>query len=219
MKIQIKPLIALISGPMLLTGLLCQEAQAQIITIETNTATLADALGVNTGPEALTVGYSVTENTITKVYTYTYTVNNPTGDVLLPGTVNAGTSEIVDLFAVDFDASPTSLIAGSLTGGTIGFGQAGTGVEWLLLTPNITAGGNSTALYGGVPLSFESMNGPTMGNASAADGNPPSPWDSSPDGNPVPVPTPDSTSTMALLGGVMLLLPLRSVIKNRSTVS
>jgi hypothetical protein len=45
-----------------------------------------------------------------------------------------------------------------------------------------------------------------MGNASASDDNPPSPWASSPDGQPVPIPNvPDSMNTMALLAGTLPL--------------
>jgi hypothetical protein len=218
MNIKLKPLVALVSGTILLPGLLCQTVQAQIIMVETNTATLADALGAATGPEALTVGYSVTENTLTDVYTYTYTLNNPAGDIILPGAVNAGESEIVDLFSIGFNASaPGAVLPGSFTGGTVGRNNGVFGVEWILATPTIAAGDNSTGLYAGVPMSFKSLDAPEMGNASASDANPPSPWDSSPDGNPVPVPAPDSTSTLTLLAGMMLLFPMRSVIRNRQT--
>jgi hypothetical protein len=208
MKIYIKPIVALISGPILLSALLCQTAQASIIMVETNTAILADAFGSTSSPEAITIGYSVTENTVSDVYTYTYTVNNPAGDVLLTGP-NVGKPEIVDLFAVDFGAAvPGAVIPGSILGGTAGKILGGDSVEWALLTPNVAAGTSSA------PLSFQSLFAPTLGNASAMDANAPSPWDSYPDGEQVAVPNvPDSASTMTLLAGMMLLLPLRSSVK------
>jgi hypothetical protein len=210
MKMHKKPLIALVSGPILLAGLLCQTAHAATVMVETNTAVLADILGANTGPEALTVGYSVTKDTISDIYTYTYTVNNPAGDVILGG-ADAGQPEILDLFSVDFNASVLGAVLGTPTGGTFGENNGIFGISWFLLTPNVAAGANSG------PLSFESLDAPIMGDASASDANPPSPWDSSPDGNPVPVPfVPDSTSTMPLLAGMMLLLPFGSVLKKKA---
>jgi hypothetical protein len=195
MKINKKPLLAMVCGPILLCAAVCQTAHANVVMVETNTAVLADSQGANTGPEALQVGYSVTEDTPDDIFTYTYNIFNPAGDVLL----NGGGPEKVDFFAVDFNTTtPGSYF--DQTGGTFG-GANPTGLFWFLKTPEVFAGNYSGA------LSFESLIGPTMGNGSASDGNPPSPWDSSPDGSQLPVPAPDSASTMTLLGGVMMLLP------------
>jgi hypothetical protein len=59
------------------------------------------------------------------------------------------------------------------------------------------------------PLSFQSDDAPTFGDASASDDNPPSPWASSPDGQRVPVPltrAPDAMSTAFALAGAVLCL-------------
>jgi hypothetical protein len=214
MKTHTKPFITLISGPILLCGLLCQTSQAADVTVTSGTATLADSLGDNTPPEALTVAYSVTEDTVSDIFTYTYTVNNPANDVVLAGP-QAGQPEIVDAFIADFnDTAPGAVIAGSIVGGNGGFTLDGSGVEWAMVFPTVAPGTNSG------PLSFESYDAPTMGNAAATDANPPSPWNSSPDGQPVPVPsTPDSTNTAALLAGMLLLLPLRSTMKKQACLS
>jgi len=202
MKKQIKPFIAVAAG-ISLSALLCQTSQAGLAPggSISGTSILADALGANTGPEALVINWSVSES-LSDVYTYTYIVNNPAGDQLLGGP-NVGSPEIVDDFAVDFNTTePGALLPGTITGGTVGYPLAGAAVNWILFSPTVAAGTNSG------PLSFESLDAPTMGIASAQDANPPSPWDSFPAGQPVPVPSvPDCGNTFALLGGAMTVLP------------
>ena len=166
---------------------------------ESGTSILADVYGTATGPEALTVSWSVVENT-PGVYTYTYIIDNPPGDVLLPGSFDPGLPESVDSFAVSFNAAaPGAVVPNTLNGGSHTHDLGSAGLSWSM--PSVDAGTNSP------PLSFQSDDAPTMGNASASDANPPSPWSSSPDGDQVPVPNvPDSTNTAALLAGALLLL-------------
>ena len=206
MKTQINTIAALASGAILLSGVLSQTAQASV---ESGSAQLADVLGVDTGPESLTVSYLVTLSA--GVYTYTYSVFNPAGDVLLnTNGLPTATPEVVDAFSVGFDTTqPGAFIAGSQTGGLADLNDGVAGLFWAFTGVNPS---NSSPT-----LSFESDLPPVMGNAGAQDANPPSPWASNPDGQDVPVPNtalaPDSTSTLALFGGVLLLLPFRSILK------
>jgi hypothetical protein len=175
MKIHPKTIVALAVGAMLLSGLLGQTAQAVLLN-ESGTSILADSLGTATGPEALTVSWSVVEN-VSLVYTYSYSVNNPVGDVNL----NNGSPEPVDSFSVAFDTTaPGAFITGSQTGGGFDLNNGASGLFWAFapVNPGTSSG----------PLSFESDQPPTLGNANAQDANPPSPWSSNPDGQQVPVP-------------------------------
>jgi hypothetical protein len=208
MKNHIKPLIALVSGPILLSCLPCQTSQAA--NVESGTAILADNYGTNTGSEALTVDYLVTESA--GVYTYNYTINNPSGDYILDSNHNpTSTPEYVDAFVVAFNTATPGAIFDPL-GGSFSYDVSGGAWEWAFYSPTINAGTSQT-------VSFESDFGPTPGNASASDNVPPSPWNSSPDGSPVPVPSPDSTNTMALLAGSLLLLPISSMLKKKAALS
>jgi hypothetical protein len=127
MKIEAKQIVALAAGAILLLGLPGQTAHAQ--PIMSGTATLATvgtaptpigtvATGTATGPEAITVTYSVALTS--SVYTYEYTVNNPTGNVILPSggnnpyftpaftyapNGNAGKPAVVNSFSVSFDTT------------------------------------------------------------------------------------------------------------------
>lgn len=196
MKIQPNPIIALSSVSILLSGLLCQTAQAQ--TILNSTAILAVNAGL--AADELTVAYTVTDNS--GVYTYDYTVNNPSSD---PGTVA--------LFEVGFDATSASVVAGSITGGSSGEMITGSGVDWVTV---ITPGNNSGT------LSFKSDEAPVFANANAnGSPNPPAPWASTnPKGNQVPVPDPSTVvpepATTALLALSVLLLPFRSYLLKRT---
>jgi hypothetical protein len=210
MKRQVKTIVALASGAILLSGLFSQTAQAGLI--ESGTAQLADVLGVDTGPESLTVSYLVSETGST--YTYAYSVANPVGDAILAPAQGAGNPEIVDAFAVAFNTTiPGAFVAGSQTGGTAQQNNLAAGLFWSFT--GVNPGSSSPT------LSFESDLPPVLGNANASDANPPSPWSSSPFGQQVPIPqvapTPDSGSTVALLGGVLLLLPFRSTLKKVSS--
>ncbi|MGD0812309.1 MAG: hypothetical protein ABSA83_01785 [Verrucomicrobiota bacterium] len=199
MQIQSKPIKALCFGTVLLTVLLCRTAQANLLN-ESGTSILADVNGTTTGPEALTVSWSVVENP-SDVYTYTYTVNNPAGDVMLPGSPNPGSPEIVDTFDVTFNASVPGAVLSGPTGGLIAENQGTSGLSWFM-SP-VVAGTN------GGPLSFQSDDAPILGNASATDDDPPSPWTSVNGGQQIPVPMtsiPDAMSTAAPLAGVVLLL-------------
>ena len=180
MKIHPKTIIALAVGAILLSGVLGQTAQAVLLN-ESGTSILADSLGINTGPEALPISWSVVESA-NLVYTYTYTVNNPLGDVVLDNTgLPTLTPEPVDAFSVGFDTTvPGAYIAASQTGGVFDENNGPVGLFWLLgsVNPGTSSG----------PLSFLSDLPPTLGNANAQDANPPSPWSSYPDGQQVPVP-------------------------------
>jgi hypothetical protein len=171
-----KTIVALAVGAILLCGLLGQTAQAQLLLNESGTSILADSFGTATGPEALTVSWSVVEN-VSLVYTYSYSVNNPAGDVNL----NNGSPEPVDAFSVGFDTTaPGAYIIGSQTGGVFDENNGHGGLFWAFAAVNP---GTSSG-----PLSFLSDLPPTLGNANAQDANPPSPWSSYPDGQQVPVP-------------------------------
>jgi hypothetical protein len=209
MRIQTKPVIALASGAILLGSVgsvLCQTAQAQSVIIPWTTVPLADVVGVATGPDALAVAYEVTENPFDGVYTYSYTVDNPSGD-----------PAIVEAFSIGFNTSPAgAVLTGSVMGGAA-WANTGTGLLWVDI---ITPGNNSGTLYGGVSLSFESYDVPTYGNADATGSdNPPSPWASDPYGSQVPVPNtvvvPEPTTTALLALTALLLLPFRSTILKR----
>jgi len=203
MKTHAKAIVALGSGAILLSGLLCQTAQAQ--TILAGTAQLADVFGVDTGPESLTVSYLV--NLTAGVYTYSYSVANPVGDVVLPPSQGAGSPEIVDAFSVAFNtAVPGAYVPGSQTGGT---GQQNNGANGLFWSFTAVNPGTSSPT-----LSFESLLAPILGNANASDTVPPSPWSSVPSGQEVPVPQaiPEPTTT-ALLALTLLLVPFRSTLR------
>jgi hypothetical protein len=208
MKKQTKPMIALVCGAILfaVTG---QTAQAALLS-ESGTSILADVNGTTAPPEALTVSWSVVENA-SFIYTYSYIVHNPSGDVLLPGSYAPGKPEEFDTFTLSFNSSaPGAVIPGTISGGTTS-ANLGNGIFWFLYPP-VYAGSSSGA------LSYESDNAPSWGNAGATDDNPPSPWSSFPDGQKVPV-APDSTSTLALLAGMLLLLPVGSAMKKKAGLS
>jgi hypothetical protein len=102
MKRHAKTIGALASGAILISGLMLgQTARATLVT--SGTAQLADVLEVDTGPESLTVSYSV--NLVGGIYTYAYTVANPVGDVILAPAQGAGNPEIVDAFSVAFNTT------------------------------------------------------------------------------------------------------------------
>jgi hypothetical protein len=205
MKIYAKSLVVLALGATLIAGLRCQTVQAQEVLLnESGSSILADSLGANTGPEAITVYWSVVEN-VSLVYTYAYSVSNAVGDVVLDNSGNpTSTPEIVDAFSVGFDTTaPGAFIMGSQTGGLYDANNGSAGLFWAF------AGVNPGQVNG--PLSFQSDLPPTLGNANAQDRNPPSPWSSNPNGQQVPVPgaVPEPPTTI-LLALASLLLPFRS---------
>src|SRR5271166_2920252 len=121
MKRHVKPIIALASGAILLSGFLSQTAQATLVAEGTSILAGNDGNGgISTGSEALTVSWSVTESP-SDIYTYSYNVNNPLGDIVVttPTTIAegiAGNNEVVDNFSVDFDPSLAGAIVGAPSG-------------------------------------------------------------------------------------------------------
>jgi hypothetical protein len=213
MRIHAKPIMALACGAIILLEILCQPARAQN-TLYSGTATLADSFGTseaNPNNEDLTVSYSVA--LASGVWTYDYTINNPAGDVLLYNNdTPSSTPEEVSSFSVSFDATvPGAYVANSISGG-ISLADQDNGPDGLSWVFNAVEPGCSSAT-----LSFESDLPPTWGDANASDGNPPSPWASSPDGQPIPVPNvPESTATITLLAGMLLLLPFRAAMLKKA---
>jgi hypothetical protein len=212
MQIHLKSSGALVANAVFVAFTLCQAAEASLLNTN-GTSVLADAYGTATGPEALTVSWSVVENAL-DVYTYTYVVNNPAGDVLLPDdqdAFNSGAPEIVDTYEVSFNASASGAVVSGPTGGLFAESEGSGGLFWFM-SP-VAPGTNSGT------LSFQSDDPPTLGNASASDANPPSPWSSSPDGQTVPVPmtasAPDSLNTLVWLAGMAPLLAL--ALKRKAT--
>jgi len=212
MKINGKPILALLPGAFLLMGVLCPTAQAQSVIDPTTTYTLATVLGSQAPPEAITVTTEVTE--LDNVYTYTYIVNNPAGDVILSG---GSGPEDVGTFSLGFDTTqPGAYVANSMSGGQANLVLGNSGLTWVLAPaggPSAVAPGFSSAT-----LSFQSLDGPTLGNANATDnGDSPSPWASNPSGQQVPIPqlVPEP-STISLLAGFLLLLPFRSKIVKKT---
>src|SRR5271157_417892 len=206
MRTHAKPLVALASGVILLAGMLCQTTNAQLVL--SGSATLADTLGANSGPEALTVQYQVFLSG--GIYFYAYWVNNPAGDVILNNNGSpTSTPEIVDAYSVAFDTTaPGAYIAGSIAGGTSTQDNGTSGLFWSF---NAISPGGSTPPSN--PLVFESYLPPIMGNANAQDANPPSPWSSNPNGQQVPVPNvtiPEPATTTLFALAALLLLPFRS---------
>jgi hypothetical protein len=206
MKKRVKPIIALASGVLLLPGLLCQSAQAQGTFYESGTSVLADDVDTATGPEALTVSWFVAGNT-DNLYTYGFNVNNPTGDVELPGAPDQGAPEMVGSFSLSFDATvPGAFVSGNApAGGT--FANEGTGgLTWTF--PAVSPGAVSGLLV------FQSDLPPSLtGQASAGGGAiPPSPWSTFPAGTPVPVPrgVPEPVTTDLLALTALMMLPFSS---------
>ena len=206
MKITFKPLFGSVSALIVLSGALCQTVHAQSVLVEQGTAILADSLGANSGPEALPVSYAVSVDA--GIYTYTYSILNPTGDVLLnnDGSPSA-TPEIVDAFSVSFNTTaPNAYIAGTQAGGTSDQNNGVAGLFWSFTAVNP---GTTSPV-----LSFESYLPPTLGNANAQDANPPSPLSSNPNGQQVPVPSvvPEPGIMALFFATGLVLLPFRTKV-------
>lgn len=193
-----------------------QSTQAQGLLDLTGTSILAPVIAPTGGygenpQEYLSVAWSVTENP-SHVYTYSYTVENPAGDVLLnPDGSLTTTPEVFSLFSIGFEtAQPGAYLAGSQTGSP--FEEVNSvDLAWFF-NPSIAAGASTPT------VSFQSDLPPAMGDADAADGAPPSPWSSvSPGGSQVPVPdlaVPEPRAELllgAILGfGMICATPIRS---------
>jgi len=207
MNIRVKPIVALVSGAILLPCLLDQTAYAQSTFIEGGTSTLADVFLTATGTEALSVSWFVVENTSSDVYTYAYNVNNPVGDVELN---NDGTKTTIPETFNNFSISFNTLLPGANITGTAPIGgtfqnNGASGLSWSF--PDVSPG-TSSAL-----LAFQSSLAPGLGNASAGGGSiPPGPWSSIPAGEPVPVPraVPEPATKALLALTALLLLPFSS---------
>ena len=212
MKMHIKPLVALGCGAILLTVMPCQTATAQTV-LSSGTTYLIDVFGdAPTSPngmnEDLPVAYSVTQSGA--IFTYNYTIYNPSGDVLQSSsgvpTTDPGTPEIVNNLTIDFNESPSSVLSITPIAGYSSIPLPGAGITWSF--PAVTPGNNSAE------MSFTSPFGPTMGPASAQNGDGPSPWSGS---LPVPAPEPATTSLLALMG--LSLLPFRSILKRKVSLA
>jgi hypothetical protein len=207
MRIHAKIIVALASGAILLPGLPFQTAQAQSVIIPSTPVTLADVNGTDTGPDALTVTYEVTENLADDVYTYNYIVGNPSPENVTSFTVDFNTGAIIN--------GQDAFVPGSITVGNANYGAANgvNGITWAFLSDPISAGGGTSGT-----LAFQSDVAPAQGNASATgDDNPPGPWASYPDGSQVPIPNasivvPEPTTTVLLALTALLLPPFGATI-------
>jgi hypothetical protein len=199
-----KPVAALAAGILVFLTLGGGKVLAQSV-IESGSSYLSDVLGSGpSSPETLTVSWLVTEN-MSGVYTYSYTIFNPAGDVLLN---NMGaptmTPEIVDSFNVGFDTTmPGAYVPGSIMGGAFDQNNGPDGLSWAFnaVNPN-----NSSPT-----LTFQSLMPPSLGTANASDRNPPSPWSSIPNGQlvPVPAPVPEPPAFLLFSLAGLALLPFR----------
>lgn len=194
-----------------MAALICQPVQAALLN-ESGSSILADVNGpvtpANPASEQLTVDWSVVESA-GGIYTYTYTVVNPANDVLLPP--YSGFEEF-ETFTVNMDTDiPGIVLPGTISGGGVPTGDS---IFWVV--PAVYSNANTPESSD--PLSFESDFAPELGDASATDSNPPSPWSSVPYGQQVPVPGPDATSTLALLGGMLMVLPVVSRLVKKPAV-
>jgi hypothetical protein len=198
MRTHTKPLVALASGITACSALLCQTVQAQSIVLGTQeTSYLANANGVDTGSSALPITWDVTESD--NVYTYSYTIANPSAD-----------PSLVESFSVGFNANLTGAVVGTPGGGGVLNGTLGNyiGVIWSPLF--ISAGDSAT-------VTFESDEAPVFGNANANGSTPNGPWASSPSGQTVPVPSPvPEPAATSLLALSLLLVPFRGAIFKKS---
>jgi hypothetical protein len=214
MNTLVKPIIALPLAVTLLCAGLCQTARAQSFISGSSILGpyVTPVVGYAANPqEYLTVYWSVLD--VSGLYTYSYMVFNPTGDVLMnkDGTLQAG-SEIVDSFQVSFNGSAPGAVVGGPSGGLVAVNTGVNGLSWFLY-PYISAGSISAA------LSFTSDFPPTLGVAQAEDSAPPSPWSSLNDQGalvPVPntitvVPEPATMTLFSMTG--LLLLPFRSTLR------
>ena len=215
MKRRVKPIFALDSVVVLLFAVMCPMLRAQSTVIESGTSTLAPTIlplgGFQGNPEEyLIISWSVTQNTISDIYTYSYTVNDPVGDVVLNDNGSlASNPQSVNNIEVSFNASAAGAVVGTPpipNGG--GFVEVtSVGVTWAF--PVVNPGGASAL------LTFQSDLGPGMGNASAT----PAPWASTePNGQQVPVPllhTAPEPATMTLFALALLLVPFHSTLREK----
>jgi hypothetical protein len=202
-----KPFAAMMAAAaVLFLGFAGSSAQAQSV-ITNGSSFLSDVLGSGpTSPETLTINWSVTFSA--GIYTYSYTINNPSGDVVLnPMGGPTMTPEIVDAFSVGFDTTaPGAYVSGSISGGAFDQNNGPDGLSWAFT--GVNPGTSSPT------LSFESDLPPAMGTANASDRNPPSPWSSVPNGQlvPIPAPVPEPSTWALLVLGSFAFAPFRSTL-------
>ena len=182
MKPHLRPAAVTLFAAMMTAVVPCRTARAQGLLNESGQSILANAFGASSGPETLTVDWSVNENS-SDVYSYAYTIENPVGDVVLNNDGSPTSSpEVVDAFSGPFDTTaPGAFVLDSQSGGLTDVNNGADGLAWSFSAVNPGAGSPS--------LSFQSDLPPGQGNATALDENPPSPWRSTPGGQQVPVPT------------------------------
>ena len=213
MTTRVKPIAALASGIFAWTCVLCTPAQAQTTLVSYGTSTLADVFLTSSGSEALSVSWFVVENSSASgnVYTYSYNVNNPSGDdVLNNNGTPTTTPETFDTFSLTFNASiPGAIISATAPLNGSWANNGANGVMWTF--PDVSPGSSSPL------LAFQSALPPVLGNAGAGGGAiPPAPWSSVPAGTPVAVPAPKAVpepGTMALMVvAALALVPFRSSI-------
>jgi len=197
MNTRVKPIVALATGGISFIFLAGATAQAQVTLVSSGTATLADVYDTATGPEALTVTWFVVDNASSGVYTYSYNVNKPTGDVQLtyPGGQSTGIPETFSSFDLSFNASLPGAVLNMTVpqGGTV-VNNGAAGLAWTFASVDP---GNSSPL-----LAFQSSQPPTLSPASAGGGAiPPSPWSTIPAGQPVAAPraVPEPATTLLFL--------------------
>lgn len=197
MKRDTKPSVALL-GAFLFSSLICGTADAQSTLVESGTSYLADIFqSGSTSPETLNVSWWVLQNQSSGIYTYGFNVLNPVGDQgLNNNNTPNGIPETFDSFTISFNVGAITgyFQATPPAGGTV----QNNGANGLNYTFPPVAPGQWSPL-----LAFQTVNGPTLGNASADGGGiPPGPWNDVLNNSPVPVPVrstiPEPTS-LALL--------------------
>jgi hypothetical protein len=198
MKMQPKPIVALASGAVLLLSAFCQSAHAQTVIDPTETVTLADENGNNTGPTAITVTYEVTQDTTVGdpgfgEYDYTYIVGNPAGD----------TANIAN-FSISFDASVSGAVVSGPTGAHVNQNNGANGITWFFSGGTAITPGHSSGT-----LEFFSDFAPIPGDANGSGTG--DAWGSEPNGSEVPVPNvvPEPATTTLLVMSPLLLLAFR----------
>jgi hypothetical protein len=220
MKTPSTPVIVLV-GTVLLNVVVCQAGHAQGLLNESGRATVnplpAPTGGYGANPqEYLAVSWSVVENA-SKIYLYSYTVQNPAGDVLVtPAGGLTATPATFDTFSVDFNTTPSGkYLPGSIAGGSLQ--QVNTSdLVWSFNSP-VSPGASAPT------VSFQSDFAPTYGYANAANPNQPSAWASVLESSqeiPVPdppnaVPEPAPVSLFALAG--LLFLPVGFAMREKAS--
>ena len=193
MKNTLRPSLSVLVGVLFSCALLCQQALAIPVTLNTPGSSF---LASSAAPgNKITVDWEVSTHLNPGFYTYEYQVIN----------APEGTSPTTSIDFLNVGVNPAFVIAHG--GGNFSQVVAG-GVDWF--PPPIPNGGSSPALNTPGVLYFTSLLPPDWGNAVAQDSNPPSPWQSFPNGQQVPVPVtyrvsvPDGGLTLGLLGLAMM---------------